>query len=210
MVDRAYERFAGAAAIAAGIGGLIYSIAFIGGVVLKGAVDAGTAISSAALLVGGFLTAIVAVALFGRGLAYGRLAATIGLGLAVAGSLGGAIHGGYDLANVIHKPLTDVLAANELPNPVDPRGLLTFGAAGIGLFILVRQMRRAGHLCDWRGILGLVVGALLVVIYLGRLIILSPTNPLVAGIAGLTGFILSPVFYVAVGFWLRGGTGDPT
>lgn len=204
MPDRDYERFAGACAIAAGVGGFIYSVAFIGGVVLKGAVDAGTAISSTALLVGGFLTAFVAVAFYGRARAYGQLSAIIGLALAIAGSIGGAIHGGYDLANVIHKPLTDVFAANELPNPVDPRGLLTFGAAGIGLFMLVRGMRRSGHLCDWRGILGLVVGALLVVIYLGRLIILSPTNPLVAAIAGVTGFILSPVFYVAVGFWLRG------
>ena len=204
MPDRDYERFAGAAAIAAGIGGLIYSVAFIGGVVLKGAVDAGTAISSTALLVGGFLTAVVAVALFGRAQAAGRLAAIIGLVFAVAGSLGGAVHGGNDLANVIHKPLTDVFAANDLPNPVDPRGLLTFGAAGIGLFTLVWQLRRAGQLRDWRGTLGLVVGSFLVVIYLGRLIILSPTNPLVAAIAGLTGFILSPVFYVAIGFWLRG------
>jgi hypothetical protein len=46
-----------------------------------------------------------------------------------------------------------------------------------------------------------------VVIYLGRLIIFSPTNPIVAAIAGLTGFILSPVFYVGLGLWLR--RGDP-
>ena len=38
--------------------------------------------------------------------------------------------------------------------------------------------------------------------------ILSPTNPLVAGIAGLTGFVHSPLFYVALGLWLRRGATD--
>ena len=97
----------------------------------------------------------------------------------------------------------DVFATNELPNPVDPRGLLTFAAAGIGLLMLVWLTRRAGELRNWVGSLGLVVGTLLIMIYLGRLIILSPTNPLVAGLAGLTGFVLSPVFYIGLGLWLR-------
>jgi hypothetical protein len=205
VTDWDYDRLAGVAAIAAGIGGVVYSVAFIGGVVLKGAVDLGTGVSSLALLTGGFLTAAVAVALYERARAASQPGATIGLVFAAAGSLGGTVHGAYDLANVIHKPLTDVLALNELPNPVDPRGLLTFGAAGVGLFVLVWLVRRSGWLGGWLGALGLVVGALLVVIYLGRLIILSPTNPLVAGVAGLTGFILSPVFYVGLGLWLRRG-----
>ena len=64
-------------------------------------------------------------------------------------------------------------------------------------------VRRAGALHDWIGNLGLLAGILLILIYLGRLIILSPTNPLVAGLAGLTGFILSPAFYIGLGFWLR-------
>ncbi len=86
---------------------------------------------------------------------------------------------------------------------MDPRGLLTFAAAGIGLLILVWLVRRAGALHNWIGALGLVVGALLILIYLGRLIILSPTNPLVAGLAGITGFLLSPGFYIGLGLWLR-------
>jgi hypothetical protein len=125
-----------------------------------------------------------------------------GLAFALAGSVGAAIHGAYDLATVFHPPVIDVLAANELPNPVDPRGLLTFAAAGIGLLVLVWLVRSAGQLRNWVGTLGLAVGVLLILIYLGRLIILSPTNPLVAGLAGLTGFILSPIFYVSLGLRL--------
>ena len=80
---------------------------------------------------------------------------------------------------------------------------IPFAAAGTGLLRLVWLVCRAGELRNWIGLLGLVVGALLILIYLGRLIILSPTNPLVAGLAGLTGFILSPIFYVGLGLWLR-------
>jgi hypothetical protein len=49
----------------------------------------------------------------------------------------------------------------------------------------------------------MVVGALLIVVYLGRLIILTPTNPVVAAAAGVTGLILSPAFYLWLGMQLR-------
>jgi hypothetical protein len=201
--DRDYDQLAGWAAILAGIGGFVYSVAFIVGVVLDKAPDLGRSVSSTALAIGGLLTSIVAVALFRRAREASAPGALLAVAFALFGSVGAAIHGGYDLANVLHPPIADVFAANELPNPVDPRGLLTFAFAGIGLLALVWLVRRAGELRNWIGLLGLVVGALLIAIYLGRLIILSPTNPLVAGLAGLTGFILSPVFYIGLGLWLR-------
>ena len=204
--DPEYDQLAGWAAILAGIGGFVYSVAFIVGVVLGKAPGLGQSISSAALAVGGLLTAVVAIALFHRARQASAPGASLAVAFALFGSIGAAIHGGYDLANVLHPPVADVFATNELPSPVDPRGLLTFAMAGIGLLILVWLVRRAGELRNWIGMLGLVVGALLILIYLGRLIILSPTNPLVAGLAGLTGFILSPIFYVALGFWLRSRT----
>jgi len=66
--------------------------------------------------------------------------------------------------------------------------------------------REYDALAAWAAILagiGGFVAVLLILIYLGRLIILSPTNPLVAGLAGITGFILSPVFNIGLGLWLR-------
>jgi hypothetical protein len=42
-------------------------------------------------------------------------------------------------------------------------------------------------------------------VYLGRLIVLDPTNPLVAAPAALTGLILSPAFYIWLGLELRRG-----
>jgi hypothetical protein len=201
--DREYDALAGWAAILAGIGGFVYSVAFIIGVVLGKAPDLGRSVSSASLAIGGLLTAVVAIALFQRAREASPPAALLGVAFALFGSMGATIHGAYDLANVLHPPVADVFAANALPNPVDPRGVLTFAAAGIGLLLLVWLVRRAGALQNWIGSLGLVVGVLLILIYLGRLIILSPTNPLVAGLASLTGFILSPVFYIGLGLWLR-------
>ena len=198
-----YERLAGNAALLAGVGGLVYSIAFIGGVVLGLAPELGLAVASTALLIGGMLTLIVLVAIHGIVRGLGAEAAALGLALAAAGAIGAAVHGGYDLANVLHPPVSDILAVNELPNPIDPRGLLTFGFAGTGLLVLAWMLRRSGTVPRRLGNLGVAVGALLVVVYLGRLIVLDPTNPLVAGPAALVGFILSPAFYLWLGTVFR-------
>lgn len=198
-----YQRLAGAAALLVGVGGLVYSVAFIGGVVLSAAPELGLAVASTALLVGGFLTLVVLVAI--HAVVHGEAPelATLGLVLAAAGAVGASVHGGYDLANVLHPPVSDVLAANELPNPVDPRGLLTFGFAGAGLLVLAWLLRRSATVPRRLGDLGIAVGALLVIVYLGRLIVLDPTNPLVAGPAALVGFILSPAFYLWLGGVMR-------
>jgi hypothetical protein len=198
-----YQRLAGGAAILAGVGGFVYSIAFIGGVVLEGAPEAGMAVASTALLVGGVLTLVVVVEIHAIVRGEAPDLATLGAILAAAGAIGASVHGGYDLANVLHPPVSDILAVNELPNPVDPRGLLTFGFAGAGLLVLAWLLRRSGTVPRRLGNLGVAVGALLVVVYLGRLIVLDPTNPLVAGPAALVGFILSPAFYIWLGTVLR-------
>jgi hypothetical protein len=201
--DVNYQRLASSAALLAGVGGLVYSVAFVGGVVLGAAPEAGLTVASAALLIGGVLTVVVLVAIHAmvRGLA--PELATLGLVLAAAGAVGASVHGGYDLANVLHPPVSDILAANELPSPIDPRGLLTFGFAGLGLFMLSWLLRRSGTVPRRLGNLGVAVGALLVIVYLGRLIVLDATNPLVAAPAALVGFTLSPAFYVWLGAVLR-------
>ena len=203
MGTPSYERLAGGAALLAGVGGLVYSVAFIGGVVLGAAPTLGLAVASVALLTGGLLTLVVLVAIYGRVRSIAPELALFGLLIAAAGAGGAAVHGGYDLANVLHPPVTDVLAEAELPNPVDPRGLLTFGFAGLGLLILAWLLRRAAAVPVRLAQLGMVAGVLLLVVYLGRLIVLDPTNPLVALPAALAGFLVSPAFYLWLGTVLR-------
>ena len=199
----AYERDAGSAAIVAGIAGIVYSVAFLGGVVAGWAPQLGIVVASVALMLGAVLSVAVLLAVYHRLGGDDAAVGLFGLILVVVGAAGALAHGGYDLANAIHPPLTDVLGDAQLPNPVDPRGLLTFGASGLGLLVLALLARRAGTLPRGLATLGAVVGLLLVVVYLGRLIILTPTNPIVAAAAGLTGLVLSPAFYLWLGTELR-------
>jgi hypothetical protein len=199
----AYERMAGAAAIATGIGGVVYSIAFLGGVVAGAAPQLGIVVASIALMIGGILSVAVLVAIYRRLLDTAAAVGLLGLMLVAVGAMGAMVHGGYDLANAINPPVTDVLAEAELPHPIDPRGLLTFGITGLGLLVLMLQARRSGVLPANLAGLGALVGVLLIVVYLGRLIILTPTNPLVAVPAAATGLLLSPAFYIWLGLELR-------
>jgi len=199
----AYERTAGTAAIATGAGGIVYSIAFLGGVVEGWALQLGLTVASIALMVGGLLSILVMVALYRRLVASASAVALLALLLVAVGAAGALLHGGYDLANSVHAPVTDLFAEAQLPSPVDPRGLLTFGVTGLGLLLLAWQSRRSGTLPARLAALGMVLGSLLIVVYLGRLLIVTPTNLLVAIPAALTGIVLSPTFYIWLGIELR-------
>lgn len=198
-----YERLAGLGAIAAGIGGIVYSVAFLGGVVAGKAPQLGITVASIALMAGGFLSVMVLVALYRRLLDSAAAVGLLGLMLVAVGATGAMVHGGYDLANAVQPPVTDVLAQAELPHPMDPRGLLTFGISGLGLLVISMQSRRSATLPANLATLGMAVGLLLIVVYLGRLIVLDPTNLLVAIPAAATGLILSPAFYIWLGVELR-------
>ncbi|MDQ4115644.1 MAG: DUF4386 domain-containing protein [Actinomycetota bacterium] len=78
-----------------------------------------------------------------------------GVLLAVAGAFGSAVHGAYDLANAVHPPAA---LATGLPNPVDPRGFLTFVVAGIGMLLLGTVIARTRALPRWLGYLGCLRG----------------------------------------------------
>ena len=122
--------------------------------------------------------------------------------LGVAGALGAAIHGGYDLANAINPPPR---ALPELANPVDPRGLLTFGVAGAALFVVGWLILRGGRFPRGLGYVAYLSAALLVVLYLGRLVVVDATNPLILVPALLNGFVVNPALYVWLGLALLRG-----
>jgi len=200
----AYNRFAGTCAVIAGVAGFAYAVAFIGLVLTGAAPELGVGIASALLLIGSLLTAAALSALYPHLRAVDPGFALLALILGIGGSIGAAVHGGFDLANVLHAPSpagSDALAG--LPNYVDPRGLLTFGATGLGLIVASWLILRGGAFPTRLGQLGYLAGALLLVIYLGRLIILTPTNPLVAVPAALSGFIVNPAWFIWLGLILR-------
>ncbi|HEX9385738.1 MAG TPA: hypothetical protein VF918_05415, partial [Anaerolineales bacterium] len=126
----------------------------------------------------------------------------LGLLLTLSAALGSAIHGGYDLANALHPPAS--LNA-DLPNPIDPRGLLTFGVAGLGLFLLSWLMTQEIRFPKGLAYLGILSAILMIILYLGRLVILQATSLVIVIPALLEGFIVNPVWYIWLGLTLIRG-----
>ncbi|HEV8516715.1 MAG TPA: hypothetical protein VGQ47_03625 [Candidatus Limnocylindrales bacterium] len=183
-----FARFGGAAAIAAAILGFAYSIAFV--------VVREPLVYSLLLLAGALATSAAVIAFADRVRAVDPGFATWGMVLGLGGTLGAGIHGAYDLANAIH-PVAG--GPTDLPSAVDPRGFLTFGIAGVGLLVLAWLASRDSTFPRSLGWLGLATGALLVAVYLARLIVLDSSSPLVLGPAALAGLIAIPAFYVWLG-----------
>jgi hypothetical protein len=112
------------------------------------------------------------------------------------GFLGAIMHAGYEIANIIHLGKSPT---SNLASQVDPRGLLTFGLSGLGVLLFGWLMARSGRFPNGLGRFGQLAGALMIVVYLARLTLYTPTNPLVLVGAGVTGFIASPVFFIWLG-----------
>ncbi len=194
---RTFEPFAGSCAIAAGIGGFLYAIAFI--VLVATSTTGIKTLGFLLLLAGGILSIVVFVALYQRLRAVDEGFALCALAFGVISGAGATIHGGYDLGLATFEGDPVSLSASA----IDPRGLLTFGFAAFAIGIYSWLARRSGALPDALGRLGLLSALLLVIIYLGRLLIFDPTNPLLLVAALVEGLLVNPAWYIWVGRELR-------
>ena len=186
-----FEKFAGWGAVLAGLSGLLYSISFI---VLQN-----NLLSALFLMIGGLFSASALTGLYQRMRGTESGFALFGFLLSLSAALGSTIHGGYDLANALHPPDTLNL---DLPNPIDPRGLLTFGIAGLGLFILSWLLTQKMDFPKGLAYLGFVSSILMIILYLGRLIIVQATSLVIVIPALLEGFIVNPIWYIWLGLLL--------
>jgi len=189
-----FERFAGACAVLTGVFGFLFAVAFV---VLRNEL-----LSALFLMLGGLLTTAALVAVYDRLRQTDAAFALWALLLGIAGALGSAVHGGYDLANIVDPRATGL---PELPNPIDPRGLLTFGVAGAALFVVGWLIVRGGQFPRGLGYLAYLSALLLVILYLGRLIVIDATNPVILIPALLNGFLVNPIFYLWLGLALWRG-----
>ena len=89
----------------------------------------------------------------------------------------------------------------NLPSQIDPRGLLTFGVAGLSIAAFTWLMSGAAGWPSRFVYLGFASAVLLVLIYLFRLI--APNSQAVLAPAALEGFIVNPLWYVWLGIELR-------
>ena len=194
-----YHHTAYPSAWLAGACGLLYSVSFV--LISKASPNLGAGLSGFFLLTGGIFGASALVGLYERLAPAGGGYALWALVFGLAGALAATLHGGYDLANAIHPPDQ----STTLPSAVDPRGLGTFGIAGLAVLAFAYLMSRDSAFPSNLAYLGYLSGGLLVAIYLARLIILSPANPIVLAPAALEGFIVNPAWYIWLGFVLRRG-----
>jgi hypothetical protein len=100
-----FETFAGVCAILSGVIGFLYAVAFV---VLQHIL-----LSGLFLMLGGLLSTAVLAAVYDRLRETEASFALWALLLGIAGALGSAVHGGYDLANAINPPPS----IPDLPNP---------------------------------------------------------------------------------------------
>jgi hypothetical protein len=182
-----FEKFAGWSAILAGLSGFLYSNSFI---VLQSDL-----LSALFLMLGGLFSTSALVALYQRLRGTESGFALLGLILSLSAVLGSAIHGGYDLANAIHPPDSSPVG----PNAVDPRGLLTFGVSGLGLFLLSWLLTQDTRFPKGLAYVGYFSAILMIILYLGRLIIVQATTPVIVIPALLEGFIVNPIWYMWLG-----------
>jgi hypothetical protein len=192
------DRFASLCAMLAGISGFLYSISFV---FLKNGL-----LLALFLMLGGLLATVALTALYSRVQTIEATLARLAWVLGMAGALGAAIHGGYDLANAINPPAPNLaLVVANLPSSIDPRGLLTFGVAGLGFFAFAWLMGRSDSFSPSMSYLTYLLAILLVVLFIGRLIILDTRNPLIIVVGSLSGFIVNPLWYLWLGATLSQG-----
>jgi hypothetical protein len=187
-MERSFSRLAGYAGVAAGILGLLYLIAFL---IQR---NPSAPLPSVLLMLGGIVTSLFAVGLYIRVRGIDEGMALWGWLLASAGAAGAAIHGAFDLANALHPPAAEY----AYPNPVDPRGFLTFAIAGLSTLVFSGLLLRGAALARGAAILGLVSGVAVVALYVAYLVIFDATSPVVVGLV-LVGGVIQPVWTIWIG-----------
>ena len=195
--DAAFARFAGRSAILAALAVFLYSVAFI--VIARSSPGLAGLLSALFLLLTGVFATAPLLAVYNRLRETDASFALLALLFGLVGAFGSLIHGGYDLANAINPPSTVNL---DLPSQVDPRGLLTFGIAALGLYLASWLIERGRQFPAGLGYLGYVGATLSLLLYLGRLIILSAASPIIVVPALLAGFLVTPIWYLWVGIEL--------
>ena len=183
-----FKHFAGYYAVVAGLAGLLYSVAFI---LLKN-----NLLSALLLLLGGLFATAATIELYEQLRESEASFALWGLVLALAGAIGSVMHAGYDLSNALNVPAT---INSDLPSAADPRGLMTFGLAGIGLLVFSALIVRGKSIPRNLGYLGYLSAILMIILYLGRLSILQATSLVIVIPALLEGFLINPIFYIWLG-----------
>jgi len=215
MDDRAFERIGAISAYAVAALSVLYAVAYLGITPAdqRGADadaffrsylahPAGLRLASVCLLVSGPLVGVAVVALAARLRPRGSPPLTWAAVAGVAVGFATSAHGLGDLIGtdtLAHRYASGssatraaVVVAHQVPSPVDPRGLMTFGAAGLVVAVLALAARaRSARL----GVLGLVLGADMVALFVASA---AGVNAAVLVTGGLASVVLGPAWWLGV------------
>jgi hypothetical protein len=187
-----YRRFASICAIGAALLGVLFTVSFAAYV--REGYHWAHWTSAIALTAGGIVTIPVVLALYERLRDPEQQLAVLASIVGLAGALGAAVHGAYDVA-VLAKPAGK---ASAFPSQVDPRGFATFALTALALGLFGWLALRGGQLPRLVAQLALAAATLLVVVYFGRLIALDPNTNVIKVAALAVGLVVSPAFYLGV------------
>ena len=191
-----FMRYAGWSAILTGALSLAYAVAFL---ILKNTLLAGLFLG-----LGGFASIAALAALYLRVRQVDGAFALYGLIISMMSALGVLVQGTYTLANATHTP-SGAPDLTALPFQPDPRGLLAFGMAGVGVAVLSWLTLRSS-LPRNLGVLGLVNAVALVALFIGDLLTGTDIKSLAILVPGaLTSLILTPAWYIWLGIALPKG-----
>jgi drug/metabolite transporter (DMT)-like permease len=195
-----FRRTAAPAALLAAAGSVVFTVTFA--LYVRESYRWALWASTITRIVTGLLLVVVFVALQAfvrdREPDLGRVAAGIG----VVGALASVLHAAYDLADLA-KPQH---VTSDLPSQVDPRGFATFALVGLAMLLFAWFARRVDALPSWTTIAGLAAGALLVILWLGRMIALDPNDDVIRVAALASGLVAVPAFEVGLAGRLRNAT----
>jgi hypothetical protein len=206
MPGRGFVRFGGACGGLAGLAGLGYSAAFV--VYLHNG-SRGAQYADALLLVaGGLLSMAAFIAIYARLRGTEPGFALLGLAFAFAAAYSSVTHGAFDLANLAKPPAS---FASDVPSSTDPRGFGTFALTGLALAVAGALILRGRSFPVGLGYLAFIAAALLIFIYVGRLVILNPRSPGLHAAAVISGFVVNPLWFGWLGatLWRNPVARDP-
>ncbi len=191
MNATSFSRFGGFLAAFVGLGGLVYGVLFA--FIVKGtSVEVLRAWFVLAIL-GGLAVTGVFVALYERLRKTDPSLALWALLLGVAAGLGQMLNASVALGYHVHV----TPPPGTFDGTPDPLGILRFGLNGVALFLAGLIMARDKDFPEALGYLALVGGALLVVMYVGRLVgFINPATKLTLIPPFVYGFVVHPLFYV--------------
>ncbi len=152
-------------------------------------------LGGACLLVAGFASTVLIMGLAHRLESANSAFLQWAVLIAVIAAVGAMVHGGYRLGLALHPP---PVLPSDVPNDLDPRGLLTFGLGGLSILVLSWALQRMQATPAILTLAGYLSGAVLMAIYAGRLVFVYPSNRLMAVPAVIVGLVLLPAWYVGV------------